>query len=411
MAKQTHKLTDVKVKAEKRPGLHLDGGGLYLRITQTGTKSWIFRFKQLGRGRDLGLGAYPATSLADARARAIKARAQLAEGVDPIKTKRTAAQTTGAVTKHVVTFAEAAERFIASREGGWRNDKHRQQWRNTLDQYAGPVIGKKDVGVIDTDDILRILEPIWQVKAETASRLRGRIENVLDWAKVRGLRSGENPATWRGHLAHLLSARNKARTVRHHAALPWREMPRLMTELRGNSSVSAMALQFTILTAVRTSEAIEAEWTEIDLHEGIWTVPKERMKAVRAHRVPLTEPALAVLAMLPRIDGGPHVFPGARRGRPLSNMAMLELLRGMRPGLTVHGFRSTFRDWAAETTVFPRELAEAALAHILGSATERAYQRGDLFEKRRGLMAAWADYCGMASQAAGGGARPADRSL
>ena len=390
MAKQTHKLTDLKIKALKKSGLHGDGDGLYLKLSPTGTRSWMFRFKIDGAPSKMGLGPYPAISLSEARNRARDARAQLVRSINPLVERRQrAAQKT---VKHAVTFAEATERYIAAQESSWRNTKHRQQWRNTLATYAAPVIGKTPVGEIVMDDVMRVIEPIWQTKPETASRVRGRIENVLDWAKVRGLRSGENPAAWRGHLSHVLPARNKARSVQHHAALPWRQMPQFMTALRANSSISAKALEFTILTAARTSEAVEAKWAEVDLEMGTWTVPKQRMKADREHRVPLTDAAVAALAALPRIEGNDYLFPGARKGRPLSNMAMLELLRGMRPGLTVHGFRSTFRDWAAEATSLPRELAEAALAHATGSAVERAYQRGDLFEKRRELMTAWAEF-------------------
>jgi len=398
----------IAVKNLKASGWHHDGGGLYLKITDTGSKSWVFRFKRgkrengSARVYNMGLGAYgerkPGVTLAAARDKAAEARAMLAKGINPLEEKAEAGVTKkyarAVVPDHLVTFNEAAERFIASREGGWKNEKHRQQWRNTLVEYAGPVIGKLDVAKVGTDDVLRILEPIWQTKAETASRVLGRIENVLDWAKVRGLRDGENPARWRGHLAHLLPTRNKARTVRHHPAMSWQDLPEFMGELRGNSSISATALRFTILTAVRTSEALEAKWPEIDLgNVAVRTVPKERMKASREHRVPLPPEAVAILEALPRLNGSDYLFPGARPGRPLSNMAMLELIRGMRPGLTVHGFRSTFRDWIAETTSFPRELAEAALAHIIGNTVERAYQRGDMFEKRRRLMEAWAEFC------------------
>jgi integrase len=391
MAKRTHKLSDLKIKALRKAGLHGDGDGLYLKVSPTGTRSWMLRFKVGGQPSKMGLGPYPEISLSEARNRARDARAQLARGINPLadKRQRAAAQRT---VKHVVTFAEATERYIAAHESSWRNAKHRQQWRNTLATYAAPVIGKTPVHEVVMDDVLRVLEPIWQTKPETASRVRGRIENVLDWAKVRGLRSGENPAAWRGHLSHVLPARNKARSVQHHAALPWRQMPEFIAALRANSAISARALEFTILTAARTSEVVEAKWAEVDLEVGAWTVPKQRMKADREHRVPLTDAAVAALRALPRLAGNDYLFPGARKGRPLSNMAMLELLRGMRPGLTVHGFRSTFRDWAAEATSFPRELAEAALAHVLGSASERAYQRGDLFEKRREMMTAWSAF-------------------
>jgi integrase len=398
MAKQTHLLSDIKAKALKTKGLHNDGAGLYLKVTDAGTKSWIFRYKIGGRSRDMGLGTYPAIKLAAAREMAGEAYAKVKSGVDPIEERK---QLTAPPPKpkRVVTFDEAAERYIGAHEKSWKNDKHRQQWRNTLTTYADPVIGRKDVAAIKLDDVLQVLEPIWTDKAETASRVRGRIESVLDWAAVRGLRTGENPARWRGHLKHLLPARNKKRTVRHHPALPWRELPAFMAELRANNSIPARALEFTILTAARTSETTDVTWPEIDKDGAAWIVPAERMKAGVLHRVPLTAAALAVLDGLPRIEGDAHVFAGARKGRPLSNMAMLELLRGMRPGLTVHGFRSTFRDWAAEGTNFPRELAESALAHVVGNEVERAYQRGDLFDKRRKLMQAWAEFCGRGAMA------------
>lgn len=389
MGRQTHRLTDIKVKSLKSPGMHPDGEGLYLRITAGGTKSWMYRYRSGGRLRDMGLGKYPALPLSSAREAAAEAYALRKRGLDPID-ERKRQQARG---QSQLTFEDAAERFIASHEDAWRNAKHRQQWHGTLTTYANPVIGKMPVAAIQTADMLRILEPTWKTKAETASRVRGRIENVLDWAKVRGLREGENPARWRGHLAHLLPAGNKARTVRHYPALPWRDMPEFMAELRANTSLAARALEFTILTCVRTAEALAAQWTEFEEREAVWTVPKERIKAGREHRVPLAGAALEILRDLPRRGGNPFLFPGKRPRRPLSCDAMLKLLGGMRPGCTVHGFRSAFRDWVAEATDFPRELAEMALAHIVGSAVERAYQRGDLFEKRRKLMGAWAEFC------------------
>jgi integrase len=394
MAKTTHRLTAISIKNFKEKGLYSDGNGLYLRITTTGTKGWIFRFALRGRTRDMGLGTTAQLSLAAAREMTEECQKLLKRGIDPIQHREATVEAVSG--RAAISFREAAERYVATHEGGWKNPKHRAQWRSTLAEYANPVIGMMDVAAIGTDDVLRVLEPIWQEKPETASRVRGRIEAVLDWARVRGMRDGANPAAWRGHLNHLLPARNKARTVRHHPALPWRELPEFMAELRDNTSISARALEFTILTAARTSETIEAEWSEMNASAAMWIVPKERMKAVREHRVPLSEAAVALLADMPRLDGTPYLFPGGRKGRPLSNMAMLELLRGMRPGLTVHGFRSSFREWAAEATSFPREFAEAALAHIVGNATERAYQRGDLFERRRVLMDAWAAYCGSA---------------
>jgi integrase len=388
-----NRLSAVAVQKLTAKGMHADGGGLYLRVTATGTKSWMFRFVRGGRMRDMGLGTFPGISLATARSLAGDCRAMLARGMDPIaerKTKMLAAHSAPTA----VTFDEAVKRYLAAHESGWKNPKHRTQWDNSLTTYASPVFGKRDVAAITTDDILKVLEPIWKAKPETASRVRGRVENILDWAKVRGLRDGANPAMWRGHLAHLLPARNKTRTVKHFPAMPWRDVPAFMTELRGNNSLSARALEFIILTCVRTSEAIEAQWSEIDLEARIWVIPKERMKTIREHRVPLSDAAVALLEVLPRVQGNPYLFPGARPRRPLSNMAALELLRGMRPGFTTHGFRSSFRDWAAEATSFPREIAEAALAHITSSSVERAYQRGDLFEKRAKLMKAWAEFCG-----------------
>ena len=392
MAKTTNRLTAVGIKNLKEKGLYADGGGLYLRITDSGTKAWIFRFARDGRTRDMGLGTCAEISLASARQIAEECRKLLKQGMDPIEArKKTAGKQNGS--PNSATFREAVDRYITAHEPSWKNPKHRQQWRNTLNSYASPIIGDMDVADIATEDVLRVLEPIWRTKPETAVRVRGRIENVLDWCRARKLRDGANPALWRGHLKHLLPARKKKGTVRHHRAMPWQELPAFMAALRTNSAMSARALEFTILTAARTSEAILATPSEFDLNEGVWHVPATRMKASVDHRVPLSERARTIIAGLPQIEGTAYVFPSARRGRPLSNMAMLELLRGLRPGLTVHGFRSTFRDWAAEETDFPSEVVEMALAHTIESEVERAYRRGDLFPKRRTLMDAWAAYC------------------
>lgn len=387
MGRAIHKLTALQVAKTTAPGLHLDGGGLYLSIAATGSKKWVFRFKR----RDMGLGGYPAVSLADARQKAAEAREMLARGEDPIETRKAAEA--ASKPQRGLTFDEAAERYIAAHEAAWRNPKHRQQWRNTLVTYASPIVGKLDVAAIDTPHILDILEPIWREKTETASRLRGRLETVLDWCKVRQYRNGENPARWRGHLAHLLPARAKIAAVERHASLPYTEMPAFVVKLRSRDALAAKSLEFCILTATRTSETLEAEWQEIDLAQQVWTIPGTRMKNGKPHRVPLSEVVLAVLANLPRLAGSDYVFPGERMNRPLSNMAFLMLLRRMGLGeLTAHGFRTTFRTWAAECTSFPREVAEMALSHAVGTAVERAYQRGDLFAKRRQLMDAWTDY-------------------
>jgi integrase len=386
MGRAIHKLTALQVARITEPGLHLDGGGLYLAVAARGSKKWVFRFKR----RDMGLGGYPATSLADARRKAADARQMLLRGEDPIEARKAVE----AMNKpqRGLTFDEASERYISAHEAAWRNPKHRQQWRNTLANYASPVIGQMDVAAIDTTHVLDILEPIWRDKTETASRLRGRLETVLDWCKVRDYRKGENPARWRGHLAHLLPARSKIVKVEHHPSLPYTDMPAFMATLRRRDALAARALEFCILTATRTSETLEAVWSEICLTNNVWTIPAARMKNAKPHRVPLTEATLSLLLHLPRIEGSPHIFPGERANRPLSNMAFLMLLRRMgRSDLTAHGFRTSFRTWAAECTSFPREVAEMALSHSVGSAVERAYQRGDLFTKRQALMQAWSD--------------------
>jgi integrase len=400
-------LSALKVTRINEPGMYLDGRGLYLQVVAAPTadephrvtKSWIFRYALNGRPRKMGLGSAHDVTLAQARAKAADARKQAKEGIDPIDDRhvkvvaKDAAEAKAAA--RAVTFDQCADTYIAAHEAGWRNAKHRQQWRNTLATYASPVFGKLAVGEVDTAMVLKVIEPVWAKKLETASRVRNRIENILDYARVSGYRTGENPARWRGHLDHLLPARSRVRTVKHHAALPYAQVGAFMTELREREAVAARALEFAILTAARTGEVIGARWSEIDLQAKVWTVPEERMKGGREHRVPLSGVALAVLRRLQLAlqDNTDYVFPGDRRAT-LSNMALLMLLRRMdRVDLTAHGFRSTFRTWAAERSRFPREVVEAALAHVVGDKTETAYQRGDLFEKRRQLMAAWAEFC------------------
>jgi integrase len=352
--------------------------------------------REVGRVRQLGLGAYGKhdVTLADAREKAGELRKQVRSGVDPINTHRLHREQLRLQKARHVTFAQCADQYIAAHQSAWRNDKHREQWRATLRTYAYPIIGDLSVADVDTVLVRKVLEPIWQSKPETAGRLRGRIERVLSFAKAQGLRSGENPARWKGHLDNLLPRVSKIKNVRHHPALPYLELPGFLQELRNRNSISTCALEFTILTAVRTSEAINSRWSEIDLAEKTWTVPPERMKTGKEHRVPLSERAIEVLKGLPREKGSELVFIGGREGAPLSNMAMLECLRELRPGLTVHGFRSTFRTWAAERTNYPHHVCEQALAHIIPDAVVRSYQRGDLFEKRRRLMHEWSRYCG-----------------
>ncbi|TPL00664.1 DUF4102 domain-containing protein [Mesorhizobium sp. B2-4-14] len=400
-----NKLSAVEVAKKSKPGTYGDGGGLYLQVTKSTskkasegevTKSWLFRFMLAGKARSMGLGDVQTFNLKEARERAREARQKVTDGIDPIEQRNEKKAAVRAEDAKRVTFKQASERYIAAHKAGWKNAKHAEQWKNTLETYAWPTIGDLPVAKVETAHIMQIIEPIWTDKTETASRVRGRIEMVLDWATARHYRSGDNPARWRGHLDKLLPARSKVAKVQHHEALSYTQLPTFMARLRAMDSISARALEFTILNAVRTGEAIGATEEEFDFDTKIWTIPAERMKSSRPHRVPLSDRSIAILKSVPREAGSAYVFPGARTGKPLSNMAMLELLRGMEgmEGLTVHGFRSTFRDWAAERSNFPREIAEAALAHVLSDKTEAAYQRGDMLDKRRRMMTAWAGYCG-----------------
>jgi integrase len=396
MAHLVGRLTALKVAKVKKPGMYADGAGLYLQISGDGenlpAKSWIFRFTLRGRSREMGLGSLTVFGLAEARAKAAECRRQVYEGIDPIEARRARRAQAALEAAAALTFTECTKQYLAAHSAGWRNAKHAAQWSATLKAYAEPVIGPLAVHSIDTALVMKIIEPLWSKKPETASRLRGRIEAVLDWATVRGFRQGENPARWRGHLDKLLPARAKVRKVKHHAALPYDELPAFMTALRAQHGVAARALEFLILTAARTGEVIGARPEE--LKDKIWTVPAGRMKASKEHRVPLSAAALAIIDTLRKEQGGAHLFPGGKRDKPLSNMAMLALLGRMgRSNLTAHGFRSTFRDWAAECTNYPSEVVEMALAHTINSKVEAAYRRGDLFEKRKALMSGWATFC------------------
>jgi integrase len=365
-----------------------------LQVSRWRTKAWLFRFERDGRERQMGLGPVSTLSLAEARERARECRKILLDGRDPIQVRNAERIQRRTETARGVTFKECAERYIAAHEASWRNEKHREQWKSTLARYAYPIIGGLSVSAIDTALVVKVIEALWATKPETATRLRGRVESVLNWATVRGFRAGDNPARWRGHLDKLLPARGKVKPVKHQAALPYAEIPTFMADLRSRDGISARALELTILTAGRTGEVIGARWSEFDVEAKVWTIPAERMKGGREHRVPLNDRAVAILTALPREgDGDGFVFIGARADRPLSNMAMLELMRGLRPGYVPHGFRSTFRDWAAETTNYQNHIVEMALAHVVGDRVEAAYRRGDLFEKRRRLMGDWARYC------------------
>jgi integrase len=392
MARVAKRLSARTVATATEPGKYADGDGLYLVVSQDGAslrRRWLLYFTWNSKRREMGLGSVREVSLAEARQLAEEARRLVRDGVDPIAARNAEGAT-------VMTFGAFADQLIAEIEVGFKNEKHRYQWRQTLSSYAAP-IRDKPIDSITTDDVLACVRPLWATRQETASRLRGRIERVLDAAKARGLRHGENPARWRGHLANLLPRRVKLQRG-HHPALPFADVPAFVAQLRTRKAVAALALEFTILAAARAGEVFGATWREVDLEARLWVVPASRMKAGRQHRVPLSERAVQILntvAVL-RLDDSAdtYVFPGARQGRALSNMAFKALM--LRMGfndITAHGFRSSFRDWAGECTDFPREVAEAALAHVIGDETERAYRRGDALAKRRSLMTAWAKYC------------------
>ena len=393
MARVLNRLSDVAVRAKKRPGYCADGGNLYLRVAPGGAKGWIFRCTIAGRTRDAGLGSYPTVSLVKAREQAESYRRLVAAGVDPIQARdehRQAARIKAATAR---TFEHCAGSFIASHELGWRSETTGTLWRSTLATHVFPIMGALPVEQIDTALVLRVLQPIWGEKPATASRVRAIIERILNWAKARGYRSGENPALWRGHLDHLLPAPFKVRSVRHHPALAYSELPAFMEQIRARDGLAPRALEFLVLTASRRGEALGALWHEIDLKDRTWTIKGDRMKSGREHRVPLSPRAVAILGEMAKLRLNEFVFPGMKQGRPLSDMGVRILLRELRPEITKHGFRSTFRDWAAETTSFPNHVVEMALAHSVSDAVEAAYRRGNLLEKRRKLMEAWAAFC------------------
>jgi len=388
MTRAKNKLTAIQAKTRK-PGRYGDGAGLYLVVAETGARKWVFRFSLNGKVTEMGLGSADAVALADARDRADEARRCVARGKNPIEQRKEAAKAAAGKP----TFGQVADELIESKESGWRNARHRQQWRNTLETYAAP-LREKPVDTVGTADILAVLKPIWQSKAETASRLRGRIEAVLDAARAKGHipENTANPARWRGHLDKLLPRPGKLNRG-HHPAMPFAEVPGFLKRLRERQGVAAWLLEFIILTAARTGEARGARWSEFDLKAKVWTVPASRMKGNRQHRVPLCDRAIEIVEDLAKVKVSDLVFPGNKPCKPLSNKAPDMLLRRMKSDeFTTHGFRSSFRDWAGECTSFPREVAEAALAHAIGDETERAYRRADALAKRRKLMDAWASY-------------------
>ena len=392
MAKIAKELTAMAVSKLKGEGAYAVGGvpGLQLQILGA-SRAWVLRFVLNDKRRRMGLGSYPAVSLAEARDRARLARSLIRSGIDPIDQRASNKETIVAAAAKSLTFAKAAEKFIAAHEDSWSNAKHRLQWVSTIGTYANPIIGQLPVAAIEQRHILQILNPIWRSKTETASRLRGRIEQVLNWAKVQGLRDGPNPARWRDHLDLLLPAPEKVSPVKHLAAVPLAEAKLMWQLICGTGGMGAQALQLQILTAGRSGEARGARWSELDLEGAVWVIPKERMKAKREHRIPLPRQAVELLRKQPRIVGAELVFPSSRN-TPLSDMTLTAVMRRLKRTEVPHGWRSTFRDWVGDCTDYPSELAEIALAHSVGSKVEQAYRRGDMLEKRRPLMQEWADF-------------------
>jgi len=393
MPKIAKELSALEIGRLREPGFHSVGGvpGLAMQVTATGARSWVLRVMVGVRRRDMGLGPFPAVPLALAREKARQARESVATGNDPILEREQARSALLAQQARVITFRTAAEKFVAIKRSEWKNEKHHKQWAATLVQYAYPVIGDMHVADVEQAHILRILEPIWTTKTETASRVRGRIETVLDWAAARGHRSGINPAQWKGRLDKLLAAPRKLQAVAHHPAVPIDDAAAFYAELSQADGIAARALQFAMLTATRSGEVRGAAWSEVDLAKGLWVIPAARMKAKAEHRVPISPASLALLNALPRIEGCDFVFPSSRKAA-LSDMSLLAVMRRMGSQYVPHGLRSTFRDWAAERTEFPRDLAEKALAHVLDSKTEAAYRRGDMVERRATMMFAWAQF-------------------
>lgn len=390
-------LTAMSVQRMKTPGRFSDGGGLYLRISNSGSKYWIFRYTRDGKPREMGLGPIEVIGLVEAREQAIECRRKLHTGVDPLNHREAHKKTSALEAAKIITFDQCADEYINAHSAGWRNAKHIEQWRSSIKQYVSPLLGSLPVHNVDTAMVLKVLQPIWYTKTETASRIRGRIERIIDSAKTSGFFTGENPARWRGHLAAKLPKRSKVQKTKHFPALNINEMGAFIAKLRRHTGISFKALEFLILTATRTSETLGAKWSEIsfDEHEKmwLWTIPEERMKARVEHRVPLSDAAIEVINYMREFQESEYIFPGAKRGKPLSNMSLLEIMRGMGHKAVPHGFRSTFRDWAAERTNFSRDAAEKALAHTVKDKVEAAYRRGDLLKKRKPLMDAWAKFC------------------
>ncbi len=397
---KTKGLTQIGVQRLKEPGLHSDGLGLNLFVKSTGAKSWVLRYMLNGRARSMGLGGYPEITLATAREKAAAYRTIIKSGTDPLDGKHESKAKARADAAKRIIFKEAAHQYIESHKAGWKNAKHIDQWRNSLRDYTEAIIGNLDVSKIEVAHIVQILEKdaLWSTKTETATRLRGRLEKILDWASVRGYRKEPNPARWKGNLEALLPAPSKVQKRSNFAALPFKDMPRFMPALQGVGGTAARAVEFLILTAARSGEVRGARWEEIDMKSKVWTVPAERMKMKKEHRVPLTKAAILALEIMAPQESG-LIFQGREKNgepQPLSDMSLSAVLRRMEyKEPTIHGFRSSFRDWCAECTDYSGEVAEAALAHKIANSVEAAYRRGDLLEKRKDLMTDWAKFCGV----------------
>jgi integrase len=400
MAKLTQKLTDLKVRKGIEPASYPDGNGLYLQIRKSGAKDWFYRYEVERKGRKKGLGSYPTISLQDAREAAHECRILRKNGIDPVEHFQKLQKEQALAERSTMTFRECAETLIDAKKAEWKNEKHQYQWSQSLISYAYPHIGDLSVQEINLTSVLKVLEPIWQTKTETASRVRQRVEAILDWAKVREYRVGENPARWRGHLDKLLPSPKKIQKVVHQPAMEYMDVSAFYMTVRTNQTVSKLALAFIILTATRSKETRFAQWDEIDLTNRVWTIPEERTKSDREQRIPLTEEMVSILKQAESIKVGNFVFPSTKTSQGISDTAVRKQLQDKHAGLTVHGFRSSFRDWCAEMTNYPRELAEKALGHVLTDKVEAAYQRGDMFEKRRKLMESWNIFC-LKSQSGG----------
>jgi integrase len=391
-----NRLSTLTVSRTKRPGMYADGGGLYLRVAEGGSKQWIYRYVTNGRCRDMGIGPCHVLTLAEARERARTASKLRLDGIDPIDHKRTQRVAAATAAAKIMTFKQCAEGFIRDNESDWTNPKHRKDWEGSLIRHVYPALGDLPVALIDTPLVLKVIKPLWARVPETASRVRGRIESVLGWATVHHYREGDNPARWQNHLEQVLPT---VASINHHAALPYAQVADFVAKLRKETSVTARCLEFIALTAARLNEAAATTWTEIDLETRTWTVPAKRTKAGKKtgkqHKVPLSDAAIAILKDMLAIRRSDYIFPGQKEGRPIGHNALWEMAkRASGADITVHGLRSTFKDWASECTSFPNEVSEMALGHTIRSAVEKAYRRGDLFEKRRRLMDAWAEYCG-----------------